>query len=311
MKRLLFHWGLLGLLGLGCLFFRCDFMSDHSDSASPEYSLIPFRSFHRAKRFFIGTSETRLFVFRSAEEFVAFKDTVRTVVSLPTYSSFDDSMVVGIVFDGNVSVSTTFEIDSVMEFEDRIEVRSHLDVPIGQMKLYGAQSHFVVIPRHDQWVRLGPIATHLERCDGEPVPFTELLREPHLFLNDQDEPRLVVLRDTADQRVFMDTTRIGVTHFDFPVLSYEDSMVVGVLMPEWYDSSDHFEIVSAIWGRDTLDIYTQVYIPSATIPDRAWPCHFVVLKKIDGPVRLKAHRTLYADDSLIPQGLDRVGQGLL
>ena len=276
---------LCGFILLLCVILSCDSLGPVNGDGSNNKILsgsLSFRSIRHSRAFICEAEKTSLVVFRSIEDKNTFLDTTRTATDYIGFNSYADSMLVGIIYGQLTSVSALFSIDSIIAYPltHEIIVHSSLKIPISKMSIHRFHCHFVAIPKSDYQIRMNEVIITNETTTLDVIPFDDLFNDSWSFKNNTSSPNLVVLRDKQGEIAFLDTT-VFYMHFEFPEFSsYEDSILVGMIMPE-VGTPPSFEIVSLILKEDTVTVNTQEWINllSGSISDLAHPCHFVIISK--------------------------------
>lgn len=122
------------------------------------------------------------------------------------------------------------------------------------------------------------------------IKFRSFLKSDIFFMSNTTQ--LIVLRNKADEQVFLDTIRT-IDGREFPEFSYGDSMLVGIIIGEKQDfplpaaSSDTFSIDSLKAFSDSIVVYSHLFIPKIRTEDIVWPCHFVTIKRIDNKFQME------------------------
>jgi len=133
---------------------------------------------------------------------------------------------------------------------------------------------------------------------GELIPFRSFLQSNVFFMSNTTE--LIVLRNKADERVFLDTIRTT-NGGEFPEFSYSDSLLVGIILGEKLDfplpaaSSDSFSIDSLKASSDFIVVYSHLFIPKIRTEDIVWPCHFVAIAKTDKKFQMEEVVCIFED----------------
>jgi len=282
MKSLLFFLSLV-------FFFSCnkDLSSINPTEEStilPGDSIIgklPFRThIQRSTGFGNSTELPELIVLRSKDEEALLG------FSILRYNHYKDSMLVGIIYGPRVSVSTNFEIDSLVADSTTINVYSHLYNPLAQMPIYRFPNHFVSVPKSTKNVVLQNVQVINETLLGDIIPFRTFFKEIVMIQAEyDDEPKLIVLRSKEDELAFLDTTETAPA-FIFPEFDYTDSMLVGIKLPEKYSSGQPYDILMVTKQGDNLNVIFHIWFPIFTEPDLVAPGHFIALEKMDVNVRM-------------------------
>lgn len=241
---------------------------------------ISYRSIIHSRAFIRKSNQTQLIVMRSIEDKNTFIDTTHTASNYMGLSSFEDSMLVGIIYGEEISVSVTFSIDSVIADPSlqEITIHSHLFIPGGKLIINGFHSHFIALPKSDYRIAMNDVDIIYEPPpSGKIIPFKLLFYFNHALRNDTSDPNLIVLRTKQDEISFLDSTETY-SNFDFPLFTYTDSMLVGVLYPH-EGSPNPVQIISVISENDTVQVNTQHWINllSAGYSNPGYPCYFVSL----------------------------------
>lgn len=248
---------------------------------------IPINTFFFRRGYFIDFESTELVILRSAEDQNNFLDTTNSVAGIPIFDSYDDSMLVGIVYGDGASVSATFAIDSVVLDSSLNEVRvySHLFNPISQMSIALAPCHFVSLLKLDTNFVMNDVTIINETMTGEIIPFKTFLKGDHYFISHSTSPTLIVLKSLEDQAAFLDTSDLYIP-FQFPSVNYSDSMLVGVVMYEIFVTTP-FEVVSLLKFDQKIQVTAQIFYGFPGLPSPGCPTHFVAIPRTDDEIELK------------------------
>ena len=240
-------------------------------------SSISFRSFFFRRAYFEDVQTTRLLVFTSSEEQDAFMDSAPRMSSFfPSFASYEDSIMVGMIYGAEVSVSETFQIDSitVTTYPSAMTVYASLLQTIGKLALYANPSHFVVLPKMRADSIKNQVIIRSEQADGEILFFRTYTRGHHHFISTSAEPSLIVLSNQLEEAAFLDTTTLF-SSFEFPTFGYGDSMLVGVIMNQEFTNLP-IDIVSLVKSQTILIVDAQRFLGFGVLPDPGYPSHFVV-----------------------------------
>lgn len=266
--------------------FSCDCLKTTNGPEEPNGNVLEgnlsFRSIIHSKGYIRDSDQTQLIVWRSIEDQEAFLDTTLTATEYVGFNSYEDSMVVGIIYGELISVSVTFSIDSVVATPSTQEIiiYSQLHFPIREMLVKGFHCHLIAIPKSNFDITMDEINVTYEATLGEIISYNTLFNFRHSLKNATLTPYLIILSNKQEEITFLDTTEVY-HPFLFPEFSsYDDSILVGVLMPEKY-TSIYFAILSIISCGDTIEVSTQYWVNSygASFPDTGHPCHFVSIPK--------------------------------
>ncbi len=261
------------------------------DTTLPENHHISFRNIIHSRTFVEGVDSTQLFVFYNLADQQAFLDTTNTITSHINFSAYDDSMVIAIIFGEEISLSSTFSIDSLVADSNKneISVYSHLYFPVGQMSYKSTQSHFIAIEKTNMGVVFEEIQIIEEQASGEIIPFVSFLKGSDGFASNPNHATLILLKDEEDESAFLDS----ISYFtDFPDFDYSDSMLVGVISKQ-FNHVTPFEIVSLIKRENLLEV-TGNYFYGGMLPAISQPFHFVAIEQMNVEVKIDTIRGFYS-----------------
>lgn len=186
-------------------------------------------------------------------------------------------MMVGMIYGEEVSVSETFQIDSITITTDStvMTVYSSLLQTIGKYDFYANPCHFVVLPKMRADSIKSQVIITSEPVDGEILFFRTYIRGQHNFFSNLAEPRLIVLSTQQEEAAFLDTTTLF-SPWQFPAFGYGDSILVGFILP-LHATLTAVDIVSLVKSQDSLIVSVQQLGGfGGTLPDPGYPSHFVV-----------------------------------
>lgn len=276
-------FAIIALIFIG---LSCDCLKTANGPEEPEDEVIQeklsYRTIIHSKSYIRDLEKTQLIVWRSIEDQNAFFDTASTADRYVRFTSYEDSMVIGIIYGELISVSVTFSIDSVIATPSTQEMKiySHLHYPVRRMYIKGWHCHFIALPKLDFDVTINEINVSYETTIGEVISFSTFIKNRFSIINSTSTPNFVVLRNKQEQDAFLDTTEVY-HFFEFPEFSvYDTSLLVGVIIPK-YPVAVQFEIIELISENDTVEVSTQYWDNwwVATLPDPCHPCHFVSIPK--------------------------------
>lgn len=277
------------------LFCFCDFtdqiQTQDQDVQSHKIYNLEFRTIIHSRNFIFESTPTQLVILRTLNEQNLFLDTTETMTNYINFNSYEDSLLIGLIYGSKVSVSSSFSIDSVIvdSSMNHIIVKSNLFIPIGRMTPESYQCHFIAIPKTDLDIIMDDIKIIHQSTDGEILEFNNFLKGSDGFLISEQNPLLVVLRNQQDENQFLDT----ISYFtDFPNFIYGDFILVGLISRQ-YNHVTPFEIVSLINIEDTIKVSGQYYYVGM-LPAISRPYHFVTIRRSDLPIQLDEIISIYS-----------------
>jgi hypothetical protein len=102
------------------------------------------------------------------------------------------------------------------------------------------------------------------------------------FLYDIQKNSLFVINTSLELQTFLDSVK---TYFHFPQFnSFEDSMIIGIVLKEEYNIGTTFSIDSIVAEANKTTIFSHVYYPVNQMSGKSSPCHFVVTPKHEQPI---------------------------
>ena len=126
--------------------------------------------------------------------------------------------------------------------------------------------------------------------DHNIINFRNLLHGRNFFYN-VEKSRFVILKSSLELQAFLDTTK---SHFHFPQFnSFEDSMIIGIILSKDYSFSSSFSIDSIIAASNETIVFSHVFHPVSQLSNKSSLCHFVITQKSNKTTKMDSIKHTY------------------